>query len=61
MGIAVKFAISRANFPSQRTQNPAIPSSCSINDEKICRTQIATPDVLSIVQNQPSIRHNVRR
>ena len=36
------------------------PIPCSINDENSGRTQIATSNVLSIVQNQPNIRHNPR-
>ena len=52
--ISVKFATSRARFPSQRSQNPASPIPCSINDENSGRTQIATSDVLSIVQNHLS-------
>jgi hypothetical protein len=34
LGVFVKFAISRANFRSQRPLNPAIPIPCSINDGK---------------------------
>jgi hypothetical protein len=61
MDIAANFVTSRANFPSQRAQNPAISIPCSINDENSGRTQVATSNVLSIVQNHPSIRNNLPR
>ena len=58
LGIAIKFVTSRATSPSRWTQNPGIPIPCSTIGENSGRTQIATPNEVSIVQNHPNITHN---